>query len=69
MRFYRQAHAKYRVNFINGINYVIVTKTPPGTHLITEAYYELQEKDGRYSLNYIDALPEREKQAKPAQTQ
>ncbi len=58
MRFYRQARAKYFVSYVNGINYVTVAKIPPGTHTIQYAYYELKEKQGRYSLHYIEAIPE-----------
>jgi hypothetical protein len=59
MRFYRQARAQYTAKHINGINYVIVSKVLPETRIYSTAYYELKEKDGRYSLHYIEALPEK----------
>jgi hypothetical protein len=58
MRFYRQAGSKYSVSHINGVTFVTVTYTPPGTHSINYAHYELTEKQGRYSLHYVEALPE-----------
>lgn len=58
MRFFRQAHATYKAKFINGTNYVIVTMQPPGTKNFIECYHELKEKNGRFNLYPIDALPE-----------
>jgi hypothetical protein len=59
MRFYRQARAQYSAKFINGLNYVIVSKVLPETRIYSTAYYELKENSGRYSLHYIEALPEK----------
>jgi hypothetical protein len=67
MRFYRHAKAQYSVNFVNGINYVIVSKILPDTNIHQITYYKLEEKGGRYSLHWIEALPEKIKTLKATQ--
>jgi hypothetical protein len=59
MRFYRHARAQYKVSYINGINYVIVSKHLPETNIYQVSEYELREKGGRYNLHWIETLPEK----------